>query len=102
MYNYGEETVSGDGGPSDGGQMAPWFEQEITQSIYHLSLPEGLTSIGSSAFYYLSNLSSVEIPSTVTTIGDHAFDQCFEMTECTVAESGSNSLPSRSRQPLRR
>lgn len=39
-------------------------------------LPEGLTAIPNSFFSDCTNLSSVNIPSTVTRIGSSAFDQC--------------------------
>lgn len=44
-------------------------------------LPEGLLSIGTSAFSGCSTLPSVVIPSTVTTIGIGAFGQCYYLTK---------------------
>lgn len=46
-----------------------------------LVLPEGLITIGGSAFYYCKNLPSVVIPSTVTTIGSQAFSYCYYITK---------------------
>ncbi|MBR4364838.1 MAG: leucine-rich repeat protein, partial [Prevotella sp.] len=37
------------------------------------TLPNGLTTIGESAFFYCENLQSVTIPATVTSIGESAF-----------------------------
>ena len=44
---------------------------------------EGLpvTSIGHSAFYFCDNLTSITIPESVTSIGDHAFDGCTSLKD---------------------
>ena len=42
------------------------------------SIPEGVTSIGKYAFYY-SNLDSIRVPNTVTSIGDHGGIERFEI-----------------------
>ena len=39
-------------------------------------IPEGVTSIGDSAFY-LSGLTSINIPNSIMTIGDNAFYHCY-------------------------
>lgn len=41
--------------------------------ILSLDLPAGLTSIGGSAFWGCSGLTSVSIPNSVTSIGNYAF-----------------------------
>ena len=43
------------------------------------TLPEGLTTIGNSAFEGCSNLTSVTIPDSVTTIGSSAFRDCSRL-----------------------
>lgn len=45
-----------------------------------MSLPEGLQTIGSSAFYGCSSLSSVSLPEGLKTIGSHAFYNCSSLT----------------------
>jgi len=42
----------------------------------HVIIPSGVTSIGNSAFSYISSLTAVTIPSSVTSIGDSAFINC--------------------------
>lgn len=47
----------------------------------------GGTSIGSSAFYYCSSLTSVEIGDGVTSIGEYAFRNCSSLTSVTIGDS---------------
>jgi hypothetical protein len=53
------------------------------------NLPNTLTSIGSSAFYYCTGLTSVTIPGSVTSIGSDAFFQCRRLTSV-IFGAGSN------------
>ena len=54
--------------------------------LTELALPEGLTSIGYSAFC-VTNIETLEIPSSVTLIEDEAFSYCEKLKEVTIAES---------------
>ena len=54
-------------------------------AIYQV--PEGVTSIGASAFSGCSNLTSVEIPEGVKSIGDSAFWDCIGLTDVPIPES---------------
>ncbi len=49
-----------------------------------VTIPEGVTSIGDSAFYNCSGLTSVTIPSSVTSIGSSAFAGCSGLTSVTI------------------
>ena len=49
-----------------------------------LTIPSGVTSIGNYAFYGCSGLTSLTIPSSVTSIGNWAFDDCSGLTSIYV------------------
>lgn len=80
----GTLAISGSGAMEDygDGNMAPWYESR--DQISQVSLPEGLTHIGSAAFYGCEALSSVSIPGSVKTIGELAFSGCSGMTMLTL------------------
>ena len=54
-------------------------------------IPEGVTSIGESAFYYCTGLTSIEIPEGVTSIGKYAFYNCDGLTSIEIP-SGVTSI----------
>ena len=52
-----------------------------------LTLPSSVTSIGSYAFYGCSGLASLTLPSSVTSIGWYAFEDCSGLTSLTLPSS---------------
>ncbi len=55
-------------------------EDGVTEVV----IPEGVTEIGTCAFYECKDLTSVIFPESVTKIGDHAFDGCGKLTNVTL------------------
>ena len=56
----------------------------IDKTITFLTLPDGITSIGSHACDGCNTLASINIPDSVTSIGDHAFKNCSSLTDITI------------------
>ena len=52
-----------------------------------IEIPEGITSIGGSAFHDCTSLTGVTIPNTVTRIGNYAFKKCTNLTDMTIPDS---------------
>ena len=52
-----------------------------------LTIPSSVTSIGGEAFSDCSGLTSLTIPSSVTSIGDYAFFGCSSLTSLTIPSS---------------
>ena len=50
----------------------------------HFVIPSTITSIGNGAFQSCDNLTSVTIPDSVTSIGDSAFHYCSSLTSVTI------------------
>lgn len=57
------------------------------RGVTSLDVPSYVTSIGSSAFSGCTDLSSVTIPDSVTSIGSYAFDGCSDLTSVTIPNS---------------
>jgi hypothetical protein len=56
-------------------------------SLRTISLPEGLTSIGQFAFYGCRSLTTVSLPAGLTSIGQSAFSGCSSLTSITLPVS---------------
>ena len=55
--------------------------------VTDLVIPDGVTSIGTFAFYFCSSLKSVTIPSSVTNIGYRTFYACTSLSSVTIPSS---------------
>lgn len=56
-------------------------------SMSSITIPSSVTSIGNCAFWNCKNLTSVDIPSSVTSIGIQAFEGCGSLTRVTIPSS---------------
>ena len=61
-----------------------WF---LGKKVKKYTIPDGVTSIGNSAFYNCSSLQSITIPSSVTSIGNSAFQNCSSLQSITIPSS---------------
>ena len=61
------------------------YPASISSSTY--TIPQGITAIGDSAFFYCDSLTSVSIPDSVTAIGDSAFFWCSSLTSVSIPDS---------------
>lgn len=73
MYNYYFDS-----------EASPWNEEK--EEIINIILPEGITRIGSRAFYGCSKLKNIEIPSSINRIGYFAFCDCSSLTSVIIPE----------------
>ena len=72
----------------------------LVSGCKNTKIPNSVTSIGDYAFDYCYNLTSIEIPNSVTSIGDYAFDNCPGLTSIEIPNSvttiGDNAFKNRS------
>ncbi len=59
---------------------------EYCDGLTSIKIPSSVTTIGEYAFYDCTGLTSITIPNSVTTIGDHAFYYCTGLTSVTIGE----------------
>ncbi len=62
-------------------------EAFMNAKIITVIIPDSVTSIGNSAFYNCSSLTSVTIPDGVTSIGYQAFSFCYSLTSINIPDS---------------
>lgn len=67
LYDYSDE------------ERPEWYVYK--EEIHNLILEEGITGIGTCAFYRLEKLKCVGIPKTLTQIGSDAFGECLSITD---------------------
>ncbi|MDD5948903.1 MAG: leucine-rich repeat protein [Lachnospiraceae bacterium] len=58
-------------------------------AITSIQLPSSLTSIGTAAFYYCSNLTSINLPEGIRTILNMVFEGCSSLTELVLPSTVS-------------
>ena len=77
-------TITGSGDMYWSGER-PW--EQVASAITSVSLLDGITNIGYSAFSGCSSLASITIPNSVTSIGNNAFYGCDALTSITIPNS---------------
>jgi len=58
-------------------------------SLTSVTIPDSVTSIGNNALYGCTSLTSVTIPDSVTSIGDGAFSNCRSLNKLTINDLSS-------------
>jgi uncharacterized protein YjdB len=82
----GTLTISGTGWmPDYTSDSYPW--NQYRTNIKTANIQNGVTSIGEHTFYQCINLTSITIPNSVTTIGLGAFSGCNRLTSITIPNS---------------
>ena len=71
----------------DGVTSIPSYAFAYLTGVTSVTIPDSVTSIGSSAFYNCTGLTSVTIGNSVTSIGSSAFDNCSGLTTITIPDS---------------
>ena len=61
--------------PLEGLNYIPDYFLYDSENTTQFDIPEGINEICSAAFAYCNNLTDINMPNTVTQIGDHAFDR---------------------------
>ena len=80
----GNLTLSGSGEMWDYNKNDLLFKYSGIKTV---TIGDGITSIGNSAFEGCSGLTKLTLPNSVTSIGDYAFEGCSGMTELTLPSS---------------
>jgi hypothetical protein len=90
-------TITGYTGPGGAVTIPPMINSLLVTSIggsaflgsslTSITIPSGVTSIGAGAFWNCGSLTSITIPSGVTTIVDGTFYQCVSLTNITIPSS---------------
>jgi hypothetical protein len=73
------------GGGSDDGAIALWEADRPTTK--EITIPNGVTKIGSRAFYGCEQLREIIIPDGVKSIGELAFTECIECLSISIPAS---------------
>ena len=82
-YENGKGVITFNGNVTSIGNSA-FYE---CSSLTSVSIPDSVTSIGKYAFRGCSSLTNITIPDSVTSIGEYAFYECSSLTSITIPDS---------------
>ena len=91
-------TISGTGAMRDyatsttfGGKKSPWFASRAT--VTKIIVNEGVTALGTYAFFGSTICTEISLPSTLTDIKNYALSNCSTVTKITCKASTPPTLP---------
>ncbi len=68
------------------GEQCFWRSASIRDNLTSVKLPDTVTKIGDSAFFYCENLEYVYLPYALSTIGNNAFNSCTKLKSVDISE----------------
>lgn len=68
------------------GEQCFWRSASIRDNLTSVKLPDTVTKIGDSAFFYCENLEYVYLPYALSTIGNNAFNSCPKLKSVDISE----------------
>ena len=88
MSNTRNAVVIGGSGGGGGGDLSYTVNSRTTYpaNVTSITLPDGVKSIETYAFYGCSSLTSITLPDGVTSIGFYAFSGCTSLTSITLPD----------------
>lgn len=91
LLDDGTLIISGEGAMDDYGQytnQAPWYASAIRTAIESVTVCEGVTHVGTYAFYNCANLLSAILPyEGIDALAAHAFENCAKLTVVVLPET---------------
>ena len=86
LTSDGTLTISGNGKMKaySSSSVAPWYTMRT--KVLSVVVEDGVTSIGSYAFYACLKLASVTLPEGIKSIGSYGFQNCTKLAEVTIPD----------------
>ena len=66
--------------------LAEWYNS-FENKILNIEIEDGITSIGSFAFYSCQNIKNLKLPNSIRKIGNNAFCNCYSLESIEIPES---------------